>query len=1193
MTKTKRFLALFLALALVLTMIPATAAASEETTWTLVTSDIPEGVIIPTDTGVSSKVYKVEPDADTYYEIFGNYSITDSGNWFAVANTYVLEDESCSYLAGSSSEYNTDTNKYQIVPELKDDSNVKSPLLFEAGRTYYVVIESKGMTLNEVNSDQLDVKNIRFAEASGGRVYNVDAYGHWKAFPNEVSKPSTLSELTIWEGEVTARAFVTVETNEGYTFTGLAVGNDTDGYTMVTYGIDDKTDYAHAYINFGTVKDGDTITPIFRYDGGSGDSGNTGDNPGFQPDETDLYGMKDVDFLGYGNIADIPWDVVYGGFGDVGIGQTIYPFVADADKKPVPLTGDDVTFTFEPALAEGDNAQFDAAKDENGYWTIVCDTDDVEIYNCKVTKGGKTYGPMEIGVNVWLEDENGDGINDVTRADLINEAVNAETKNAITLGEIFDCWKKFYTYKNESDKEQVLDLKVKDLSFHNSKVYCTNGTWLKVFESQNQMLVPAGETVYFFCHTFTGGNVDNTNATVKLLLTTEAVENQKLIDAAAKNPNQETIALNKVFDCKETTYSYTNNTGSSQDLCLTYDMLDVNGGIYIIRKTVQGSTIERFSLNTDIVTLAAGETIQLYTDWGGAEDSDAAEQTAKLILMDVKETLPQTVTMQDAEYFTYKFTVPKNGYYNYSGILAEGTEDFHPQGHTYTVYDGNKLGIDCRMQTIDIGEEGVGEAFMIFADGEGGDNFMGQPKLLEEDTAYYTIFEVNGASVNNLKLEELKVTEAKVNQAAGGKLYNDEAYNAYVFEGQDKPQPMTATKIWKYFANFAVEIEDGYEMTDLLAGKTSVFVEVFEGEGAKYAFADLRKAGEITEFTPVFTKKVTGGGGGYVPVTPPSDNVTNESGTAGTGASTNADMSQSTTMKGNETTTTVNQTVADKIVEKAVENKSEEVVIDATYHEESAAHSTKSAEVALPTETLQQIAEKTEADVTIKTDVAEIKLDNAAAAAVAQQAEGATVSVVAEKVNEDAREVRVELKIVCSEGKTISNFDGGSISVTVPAPKGKKDVVCVYIDEQGHMHKVPGQLNEDGTYTFTTGHFSTYAIMDEADADAAIAAQKEAVKKIKFKLKSKLVKAKNGKKAVKLTWDTRSDLEFDGVAVYRSTRKNSGYGKKPFFTTTKDSYTNTAVKNGTRYYYKVRGYVYIDGEKVYTDYSTKAWRTVK
>ena len=99
----------------------------------------------------------------------------------------------------------------------------------------------------------------------------------------------------------------------------------------------------------------------------------------------------------------------------------------------------------------------------------------------------------------------------------------------------------------------------------------------------------------------------------------------------------------------------------------------------------------------------------------------------------------------------------------------------------------------------------------------------------------------------------------------------------------------------------------------------------------------------------------------------------------------------------------------------------------------------------------------------------------------------------------------------------------------------------------------------------------------------------------KLAARSKVVTMKNGKKAVRITWYNANGemMEFDGVEIFRSTKRNSGYGKKPIFTSETDKYTNTAVKVGTKYYYKLRGYVVIDGQKYYTDYSLKAIRTAK
>lgn len=96
-----------------------------------------------------------------------------------------------------------------------------------------------------------------------------------------------------------------------------------------------------------------------------------------------------------------------------------------------------------------------------------------------------------------------------------------------------------------------------------------------------------------------------------------------------------------------------------------------------------------------------------------------------------------------------------------------------------------------------------------------------------------------------------------------------------------------------------------------------------------------------------------------------------------------------------------------------------------------------------------------------------------------------------------------------------------------------------------------------------------------------------------FKAKSRYFKLK-GKRAIKITWNVPNGMNFDGFEIYRSTKKFSGFGKTPYFTTTKTNYINSKdLVKGKTYYYRVRAFVIINGEKFYTDYSTKAFRTMK
>ena len=127
---------------------------------------------------------------------------------------------------------------------------------------------------------------------------------------------------------------------------------------------------------------------------------------------------------------------------------------------------------------------------------------------------------------------------------------------------------------------------------------------------------------------------------------------------------------------------------------------------------------------------------------------------------------------------------------------------------------------------------------------------------------------------------------------------------------------------------------------------------------------------------------------------------------------------------------------------------------------------------------------------------------------------------------------------------------------------------------------------------FETGHFSSYALVDGKTADRYFAKIRLGVKNTKINASTT---AKKGSITVK--WKKSAGFKVDYYQVFRSTKKNIGYGTKAFYTTktgTQKSYKNTKqLKKGTRYYYKVRGVRVLDGQKVYTKWSNKAIRIAK
>lgn len=173
--------------------------------------------------------------------------------------------------------------------------------------------------------------------------------------------------------------------------------------------------------------------------------------------------------------------------------------------------------------------------------------------------------------------------------------------------------------------------------------------------------------------------------------------------------------------------------------------------------------------------------------------------------------------------------------------------------------------------------------------------------------------------------------------------------------------------------------------------------------------------------------------------------------------------------------------------------------------------------------------------------------------------------------------------IEASEGVTVvKGGDGTTATITVAAGYELVDVTVNGISK-GKVTTLTGLKTGDKV-----------VVTAQKIGAADIAAQIAEVRSVKLVARSAMSRAQ-GKKAVKVTWyaSDGAEVKLDGVEIFRSVKRYSGFGKKPIFKTTKAKYYNTAIKVGTKYYYKVRGYKVIDSKKVYTDWSSKAWRTVK
>ena len=334
--------------------------------------------------------------------------------------------------------------------------------------------------------------------------------------------------------------------------------------------------------------------------------------------------------------------------------------------------------------------------------------------------------------------------------------------------------------------------------------------------------------------------------------------------------------------------------------------------------------------------------------------------------------------------------------------------------------------------------------------------------------------------------------------------------------------------------------------------------------------------------------------------------------TSGTSGSATTTTPTEVKVSGDTAKATIKTENATEAIKQAKEKKSAEIVIEVANADIKTA---EKVQVELPTATAKEILNTTTADLTVKTPIGTVTVPQDAMKEAVAEAKGTTITVEVAAVSKptDIQKKAAGtngqiISVTIKSGSTvISTFGGKSLKLKseVPAKLKGKNIVAIHIAADGTIEQLTGKLIKEGTkefYEFITAHLSTFALVD-ADELGLEANDEEAniekVKKLVSDMSLKASSSKTSKKNIKVTLTVNKDtsaaikeIKDMGYTVkykyYRSTRKASKYASK--LTSKKISYTNTAGKKGTKYYYKARVQVYDKDGKLVTQTALKQCR---
>ena len=179
-------------------------------------------------------------------------------------------------------------------------------------------------------------------------------------------------------------------------------------------------------------------------------------------------------------------------------------------------------------------------------------------------------------------------------------------------------------------------------------------------------------------------------------------------------------------------------------------------------------------------------------------------------------------------------------------------------------------------------------------------------------------------------------------------------------------------------------------------------------------------------------------------------------------------------------------------------------------------------------------------------------------------------------------------------------FSSQQTSYTVQVPVGVTAVTisaktsdsAASVSGIGNVTLSSGSHTVKVTVTAPSGEKRVYSITFVSQSEDPTGSKTAGVQATTIKLSSSLTESGD----IVLNWVKSAGYKVDSYQVFRSLKRYSGFGTKPVYTTTsgtETSWTDSGLEPGNTYYYKVRGVRSIDGKNVYTQWSTKSWKTVK